>query len=132
MKIADLYRNYGLLSTAVRNLSDRFLRSSDPNAKAYGTELDRTWRATRTEEEVNGYNYILLGVPPFTAPDTINFLTLSGLTPEKIKQQALADTYLHSIILKTGLYIDESTVLTNDNMVQILKALLSLDYEGQL
>ena len=124
----QLSHNYGQLSMAVKNLSERFLRSADNTAKAYGAELERLWIQTRTDKELRT-DYVLLD-KTVTSASVINLLSCMGVTPESLKQRALEDSYLHALILKADIYIDENTAMTEDIMVDILRLLMQKDYEG--
>lgn len=75
-------------------------------------------------------NYIILEKDIFDAPRVSGLLRDLGITPELLKQRALDDGLINSRLIEGGLVVDKDTVLTDDNMVQLIKVLLFKDYEG--
>lgn len=94
----------------------------------FGDTIDAVLKEITLEKSLN--NYIILDKDHFDAPKVIGLLRDLGITPELLKERALADGLVNARVLEGGLIVEKETVLTDDNMVQLLKVLLFMDYEG--
>lgn len=128
--IGRLRDNYSQLSGAIINVSQRFMKSSDPKAQAYGSELLRLIENTRTDRELT--DYVLIDKAEFATPQLSTILRTLGVTPERIKSLAIEDPVFYSLLLKHNFHIDAESVVNDDTMGHILKVILFNDYEGSL
>ena len=128
--IGKLRDNYSRLSRALIDVAQRFIKSSDPKAQIYGSELMRLIENTRTDRELT--DYVLIDKSEFNTPDLTSVLKSLGVTPERIKSLAIDDPVFYSLLLKHNFHIDDQSVVNDDTMGHILKVILFNDYEGSL
>lgn len=94
----------------------------------FGDTIDNLLSEIALERSLD--NYVILEKDSFDAPRVSGLLRDLGITPELIKQRALEDGLINARVIEGGLIIDKDTVLTDDNMVQLIKVLMFKDYEG--
>lgn len=94
----------------------------------FGDTIDNLLSEIALERSLD--NYIVLEKDSFDSPRVSGLLRDLGITPELIKQRALNDGLINARVIEGGLIIDKDTILTDDNMVQLIKVLMFKDYEG--
>lgn len=117
------------MSNMLIDISRRMQNNANPDAQAYGARVEQLFQDTRTERELT--DYIILDKSEFPATNVINFMHTLGITPSKIVELSKQDAFFNTLLLDAGFLLDDTSTLSDDNMVQIFKILLFKDYEGQ-
>ena len=122
LTISQLRKKWSAALVALTKIKTRAANTS------FGDSIDELLKEIALEKPLS--SYVILDKEHFDAPRLTGLLRDLGVTPELLKERALADGLVNSRVIEGGLIIDKDSVLTDDNMVQLIKVLLFKDYEG--